>query len=904
MPNIVGKSHPEIDFIADWNDLNPFSDLSSVAKVDNLPRMLDQWSQGMGGAERAVGRVDMAEATLISVLAERSRAVCRLFVPAGFQAFDGSFGDGPWVGTGFLVAPNILLTNYHVLNSREVAKAASAEFNYQISRQDLLDGPPDVDPAAVRFKLDPDRLFITSRFEDFDYSFVWIDDAAARQFGTIPMTRGSFMARQTEPTYVVHHPGGRRKKASLDDTEVLGVNAGFLLYAADTEGGSSGAPVFCKRGRLAALHHAWWPVSDIKSRFPTLSGRMNDGGVTQVVNEGIKLAAIAIDLEGRIAEGGPDASAAATVLSAFEGSDTMTGMFGSLGRRRYGETTDAGSATESDGATVTAYEKLVTVYEGTAQDIDIGAWNIEWLNRDHEQDRLERVAAVITDLNLDIWALSEVSRTAVDALVKVLKDKFRQDFKAAYSEPASGTGKQATAVIWRPNVLECTREDWPDELDQVLRSHSRDDQPFEAVHGRIFNRYPGLFRVRLKSTEKDFDFYLVPLHLKAKGEGSLRRELASKALSYAVDQMINVHGKDTDWILLGDVNATLKSGDFDALQNGGFTALGAKDEENGAFTYLKSPYKSLIDNIFVSQSMSRVAGADDFYIIETDRDVSRFVKNTSDHWPVAMRLSLADLPDAKPGAPAETGVKETAQEIFDRILSRAGLRRSSPRRTDTRGTPPDSHGWMLEGRDKIRFFADNRAGFEDRIAKVNATQRVTHGAGHQPLTIEDVAVVYMAEAGLAADGTVDPGYVHSNGEIGLFPLPGNIAFWIGENAPAYNRPMPLDVNIRAYLAYLGALKNKTVKTMGGRALYPGLFLEDGIAGHTDRAAKLLAGIVHGYFWDGNYGGQPVPLNHILQGYTQDLPLDEIMRPTGYVHAGKSLMKNRQRNIDEAFLRLV
>lgn len=265
---------------------------------------------------------------------------------------------------------------------------------------------------------------------------------------------------------------------------------------------------------------------------------------------------------------------------------------------------------------------------------------------------------------------------------------------------------------------------------------------------------------------------------------------------------------------------------------------------------------------------------------------------------------IGNMPDASPGTPAEAGAKETAQKIFDRILSRAGLRRSSPRRTDPRETPPESHGWMLEGRDKIRFFADNRAGFENRIAEVNATQRVTHGAGHQPLTIEDVAVVYMAEAGLAADGTVDPGYVHSNGEIGLFPLPGNIAFWIGGNVPAYNRPMPLDVNIRAYLAYLGALKNKTVKTMGGRALYPGLFLEDGIARHTDRAAKLLAGIVHGYFWDGNYAGQPVPLNHILQGYTQDLPLDEIMRHTGYVHAGKSLMKNRQRNIDEAFLRLV
>ena len=494
MSNRSDQTGPQIEFNADWSDLSPFNDIGNVAKVDNPLRMLDQFSGAMGGgAEKTVGRLDLIEAPLVSILAKRSRAVCRITVPAGQVSYEGVPSLYPWHGTGFLVAPNILLTNYHVLNSATVAANAVAEFEYEVSDSDLLDGPPEVPPSAVRFNLMPDRLFISSDFKDFDYAFVWIESAAAQQFGTIPMQRGSFTTRQGEPTFVLHHPGGLPKKASVDDTEILSINSSFLLYAADTQEGSSGAPVFDRRGRLIALHHAWWPVPRVKARFPNLTGKLNDGGISPVANEGIKMSAIAIDLEGRTARGGMEARNAETVLSAFSGSDTLTGMFGSLGR-----SAAEGFETTADGA----YEKVVRVYQGRDQDIDIGAWNIEWLNRDHnDETRLARVATVISALNLDIWALSEVSPQAVDALIAMLKSKFNQDFKAAYSEPEASTGKQSTAVIWRPNVVECTKVDWPTELDALFRASSDDDDlPLEAVHGKIFNRFPGLFRIKLKST--------------------------------------------------------------------------------------------------------------------------------------------------------------------------------------------------------------------------------------------------------------------------------------------------------------------------------------------------------------------------------------------------------------------
>jgi len=888
-------------FVANWKDHRVFSDLKKVAKVDDPTRMLDKWREkpkapDTGGVEKTVGKLETVDASLISILAQHSRAVCRIVVPEGdytdFEGNPANFRVAPWSGTGFLVAPNILLTNHHVLNSVDVAGAATVEFDYQISERDLLDGPPDSRPNSKLFKLVPDRLFLTSSMDDFDYTFVWIEPAAAEQYGTIKMTRGSFTVRQTEPTFIIHHPGGAPKQASLDDTEVLSINSSFVLYAADTAGGSSGAPVFCRRGRLVALHHAWRSTQFAQSSFPSLDGRLNDGNHTDVVNEGIKLSAIAIDLEARIAKGGIDASAAQTVLSAFHGSDTMTGLFGSLGRH---------PTQAEDVPQPSSYERVVQVYQGGEHDIDIGAWNIEWLNRQYnKQGKLDRVATVITDLNLDIWALSEVSPDAVNALVERLKSKFNQDYEAAFSEPESGTGKQSTAVLWRPNLVEGKRVDWPDHLDALFRKSSRDDMPFEAVHGKIFNRYPGLFHFTLKGETKAFDFYMVPLHLKAKSEGSMRRKLASKVLSYAVDQMVNTHGADADWVILGDVNGTLASGEFTPLTNAGFVPLSAADEENGGFTYLKSPYKSLIDNIFVSANMSRLVDQDDFYIVATDRGVSRFIEETSDHRPIALRLSLADLPDAE-GQGADH-VQATEEATLDSLLAQLDL---PPAKATAQTSPSQTmRPWQVGDRTKVAFFRDNAAAFADAIASVNATLAHRYGAKYAPLSLHDVAVVYMAEAGIDAAGRIAPSFVHSNGEIGLLPLPSNIAYWTDAQAPAFDALSDLDTNISYYLAYLGALKNKRVKTVENRALYADLFADPQMAADAARAAKLLAGVVHGYFWEGNYATGAIPLDDLLAGYASDVPVPDLLRATSYVHAGKPLLDGRQRNIDEALHLLI
>ena len=123
----------------------------------------------------------------------------------------------------------------------------------------------------------------------------------------------------------------------------------------------------------------------------------------------------------------------------------------------------------------------------------------------------------------------------------------------------------------------------------------------------------------------------------------MRRKMASKILAAAVEKKIE-EGADADFIIGGDANAELGSGDFDNLTGGGLTAISAADEQGGAFSYIKRP-KSLIDHIFLSPNLARRFDDGDYFIVAAERSFPDFVAQVSDHRPVLLRMSL--------GAPRE-----------------------------------------------------------------------------------------------------------------------------------------------------------------------------------------------------------------------------------------------------------
>jgi len=612
---------------------------------------------------------------------ERTMAVCRIVVGRGVD-YRGDSVPGGWKGTGFLVGPKLLLTNHHVLNSIDVAREATCQFNYLV-------GPDGKAEAWAEYRLVPEELFLTSPYDNgLDYTFVSIEPSAAAKFGTVELERAAYVIHPGTYANIVQHPDGRPQEIVLQDNEVVNDDGVFLHYVSDTDYGSSGSPVFDNAWKLIGLHHAR-KANDNKLK-------VGSGAPPEFLNEAIKIATIATDIEQRAQREG-SSSYAATILKAFKGINSISGFFGTLGR-----------ASPPPNGTDSA-EIVVDLYKGTETDIDVGFWNIEWFSNRFET-KTKDVATIIADFNLDIWALAESSPAAAQELVDTLKQQFKLDYAVAHSEPNAGTGKQSTSVLWNTKTVSGKRVDWPAEIADWFTIDSRDfdDSMLEAVHGRVFDRYPGLFQFSVLNRKKSLDFYLVPLHLKAMDEGSLRRGMATKILAAAVNRMIE-KGADRDWVIGGDFNAELGSGDFAPLDRKNFVPISAEDEGNGSITYIKGRFKSEIDHIYLSPNMARQYGPKDFYIVAADHSIPDYVSKISDHRPVLARLSLGrgeaaprptplpkdlqralrDLDQAKSGksykpAAAKSKAASAARRAVAQMQSRPPRRQSKPVARKTR----------------------------------------------------------------------------------------------------------------------------------------------------------------------------------------------------------------------------
>lgn len=585
--------------------------------------------------------------------ARQARAVCKIAT----YGTDYKGRNGNWSGTGVLVGENILLTNHHVLNNLEAAQNATCIFNYQ------MDGNKKLQPTQ-EFTLDPARLFITSpvvvedetgRKMGLDYTFVWINGEPAKDYGFIPLNRSSFNIVEGENANIIQHPSGNPKTVALQDNTIDKQDLLVVHYTTDTEPGSSGAVVLNNEWKPIALHHA---SRSIPNAVP---------GGPQYINEGIKLSAIAAHIEQRSQQ--PEYAKTATeVLKLFRDVDTSLGFFGGLGRH-------------VDPNTI-GVEKVVDTYGGEDDDIDVGFWNIEWFNKRFE-DKLEKVAEVIVNLNLDIWGFSEASLEATEALVKLLKKRYKLDYDCLGSEPDASGAKQTNTVIWNTKTLTVEKIDWPDDVKDWFLADSRDFDDLglglESVDGAIFPRVaqPYLVTTKGRSGNKEaFAFNFLPLHLKAMEEGSLRRKMASRIIGAAIERMRENEEYDHDWIIGGDVNAPLATQDFKTLLPD-MTPISASDEKDGAFSYLKRP-KSLIDHIFLSKEMSKTFGRNHFFVVAAEKGIPNYVKEVSDHRPILVRLSLHEQ-ELEGYQPEKANLEALAKTLKEKFPMRPDLSDTVPK---------------------------------------------------------------------------------------------------------------------------------------------------------------------------------------------------------------------------------
>jgi len=259
-------------------------------------------------------------------------------------------------------------------------------------------------------------------------------------------------------------------------------------------------------------------------------------------------------------------------------------------------------------------------------------------------------------------------------------------------------------------------------------------------------------------------------------------------------------------------------------------------------------------------------------------------------------------------AAQRVGVAGFAKMYMEGLLAYA----SSQETDSTRGgsgpiNPRNVFGTLkLETKDltKEEFFSRNHALLTLAVENINHIQHErAHGEFHVPLTLVDAFCLMNAEMGLRG-GYVDPKHVHSEKEIGLLPLPANLVYWNGEDAPLDHSRLSPEQNVSEFLLYLSGIKNKPVgRHFEWGEFYSGLFLHETSAGDDRAQMHLLAAVVHGWFIRELYRTAPnfgSIASKAAIAHEDPVPVLEELKRFGYKNAiagDGSIVRNRITNLN-------
>jgi hypothetical protein len=231
--------------------------------------------------------------------------VCRVEVP------------GNVFGTGFLLGSDAVMTNYHVVRRVIDKKAAPDKVVLRFDYKRMGDGTV-VNPGKVYslVKGDTDWLIDYSEYspvdlqpepksgapepDKLDYALLRADGAPGDEVllqaqgqtvkrGWLAISDEAYDFLPDTPLFIVQHPEAEPLKLALDTQAVIGLEGEGrrVHYRTNTEGGSSGSPVFDQNWNLVALHHSGDPRSDMPPRY----------------NEGIPISLILAQLKARQVDG-------------------------------------------------------------------------------------------------------------------------------------------------------------------------------------------------------------------------------------------------------------------------------------------------------------------------------------------------------------------------------------------------------------------------------------------------------------------------------------------------------------------------------------------------------------------------------------------------------------------------
>jgi hypothetical protein len=225
--------------------------------------------------------------------------VCRVEIPAA-----GAYG------TGFLLGPGVVMTNYHVVEAviRGQVKPADVVLRFDYKR--LADGIT-LNPGTT-YRLNNDNWLIDHSpypmagdilDDKLDYALLRVADEPgyqpiggkaepeAEQRGWIEIPAESYQFQPNTPLFIVQHPKADALKLALETDAIIEVNAAGtrVTYRTNTEPGSSGSPCFNSNWELVALHHSgdpdWPPKYNAGTPLSAILSLLEQRGLRNALGE-------------------------------------------------------------------------------------------------------------------------------------------------------------------------------------------------------------------------------------------------------------------------------------------------------------------------------------------------------------------------------------------------------------------------------------------------------------------------------------------------------------------------------------------------------------------------------------------------------------------------------------------